>query len=103
MNGRYILNADGLPEPCDDLVTWAQWCGTANRKVASSHGNGFYISTVFLALDHSYGSGPLMLYETMVFEKGGEDVDCWRYATREDALEGHALAIQQYMPGASEE
>jgi hypothetical protein len=47
------------------------------------------VSTVFLGLNHQYGDGPPLIFETMVF--GGKyDQEQERYATEAQALEGHA-------------
>ena len=46
------------------------------------------VSTVWLGLEHVGGH-----WETMIF--GGEhDEDCWRWATREEALAGHDRIVQ---------
>lgn len=46
------------------------------------------VSTVFLALDHQWGDGPPMLFETMVFG-GLLNEEMGRYSTWEQAEEGH--------------
>lgn len=60
--------------------------------------NGNSVSTVFLGLNHQYGDGPPLIFETMVF--GGKyDQDMERYATEAQAIEGHA----RWVAKASEE
>ena len=50
------------------------------------------ISTVWLGIDHSFGDGPPIIFETMIF--GGKHDDfCERYETETDALDGHVRAI----------
>jgi hypothetical protein len=51
------------------------------------------VSTVWLGLDHSFGDGPPLFFETVIFG-GSLDQDLWRYPTREAALEGHARAVE---------
>ena len=47
------------------------------------------VSTVFLGLNHAFGDGPPLWFETMVF--GGElDQEQERYSTIEQARLGHA-------------
>jgi hypothetical protein len=59
--------------------------------------NGYRISTVWLGLDHSFGSGPPLLFETMVFPKDSlSDLDCERYTTEEEARLGHELMVQKW-------
>jgi hypothetical protein len=65
---------------------------------------GAWLSTVWLGLDHRWGKGPPLIFETMLFTPFqypsfiyGEKVhifrgelDCERYSTEEEAIEGHA-------------
>lgn len=90
-NGRYVLDANGVPVEEPDLMKWAQWLETADRRVAVDTVNHFRVSTVFLGLDHRFGRrGPPLLFETMVFYEGtARDQLCCRYATREQAEQGH--------------
>lgn len=92
-NGQYILDADGEPQRCEDLLTWGRWMQTADRHVAKTTFGDVTVSTVFLGLDHSFDSGPPLLWESMVFGgplNGEQD----RYATRAEADAGHtALCI----------
>lgn len=56
------------------------------------------LSTVWLGLDHNFGRGPLAIFESMVF--GGEhDQAVRRYATHEEAIEGHKQAIADLQLG----
>jgi hypothetical protein len=95
MADHYILDENGKPRPAD-LMTWARWFETADRKVwrtALAQPAGVEVSTVFLGLDHSYGEGPPVLWETMVFG-GVYDTKQWRYCTKQEALDGHRRAVQ---------
>lgn len=59
--------------------------------------NGARVSTVFLGLDHNFGSGgPPILWETMIFNVETEDGYQFqeRYSTREEAIAGHAAAVE---------
>jgi hypothetical protein len=92
-NGRYILDANGEPQPCEDLLTWGRWLQTADRHVAETRFGDVRVSTVFLGLDHSWGDGPPILWESMVFG-GPLDREQRRYATRAEADAGHtALCV----------
>jgi len=80
MSDKYILvGHEAVPEP--DARKWAEFFQNGNRKVARTHiTSSIYVSTVFLGLDHSWGEGPPMLFETMVF--GGEhNQHCTRCST----------------------
>jgi hypothetical protein len=94
MNGQYILNSEGDPVPAMDIVTWGRWMQQADRKVARDIvSKGVEVSTVFLGLDHSFGDGPPLLWETMIFG-GPNDQYQERYATLQEATEGHKKALQ---------
>lgn len=69
-SGKYILNDDGSPQLEPDLIKWATWFETANRRVSETMIGEVRVSTVFLGLDHRFGEGAPLLWETMVF--GGE-------------------------------
>ena len=86
---RYILDETGEPVPCPDLLTWGRWFeASQDRHVARDEIGDVLISTVFLGLDHGWGRGPPVLWETMVF--GGKlDEQQERYVSRADALAGH--------------
>jgi hypothetical protein len=90
---HYILEGKkAIPEP--DLFKWARWFQTENRHVVlDSLPNGVQVSTVFLGLDHGYGHGDPILFETMIF--GGEHNQYTeRYSTYEQAEEGHKRAVE---------
>lgn len=91
---NYILDVDGNPIPCDDSTLWGRWFQTADRIVASDHIGDIHISTVFLAIDHNFaGNGAPVLWETMIFG-GPQDGYQQRYSSREEAVIGHAKALE---------
>lgn len=52
------------------------------------------ISTVWLGIDHNFMmEGPPLIFETMVFDGNFGDRYCERYATKDEALAGHAKAV----------
>jgi hypothetical protein len=63
--------------------------------------HGFYVSTVFLRLDHSFGDEKPVLFESMVFnkEKLGNmiELDCDRYHNYEQAISGHNEMVQTWL------
>ncbi len=89
----YILEGH-TPVVVTDIRTWARWFETADRGVARTEKNGVTVSTVFLGLDHSFGSGPPLLFETMVF--GGKlDQEQERYSTWDEAEAGHKSMVRR--------
>jgi len=88
MSDHYIL--DGKTPVKAGLLQWARWFETANRHVAQSFVAEHRISTVFLGLDHQFGDGPPLLFETMVF-KGDSMREEWceRCSTWDEAEAMH--------------
>lgn len=97
MSDRYILEGKTVVLT-DDLYKWAAWFENADRIVKQEElENGKYISTVFLGLDHNFGSGPPLLFETMVFsEDEGDELDCQRYPTWDEAVKGHEEMVSKW-------
>jgi hypothetical protein len=98
MSDKYILDGRGRPKAEPDLLAWARWFETADRIVCKTKNDGGpTVSTVFLGMNHNWGNGPPLLFETMIF--GGEhDEYQERYATREEAIEGHERAVALAYP-----
>lgn len=89
---NYILDNNKQPVECND-IQWALWLETADRRVAKTRKGDVGVSTVFLGIDHSWGDGPPLLFETMIF--GGEhDKDQWQYSTWDEAEKGHKEACE---------
>lgn len=104
---HYILDGNGDPRPCADLFEWAAWFDRSRRtrefvvahdrhEVRAPGEPEILVSTVFLALDHNWGDGPPLLYETLVMG-GLLDGEMCRYATRAEALAGHQAMCRLVM------
>jgi hypothetical protein len=101
--GLYIL-VDSAPAPESDTIKWARWFESADRGVARDElPSGTFVSTVFLAIDHSFNphSRRPILYETMVFG-GPLDGEQLRYRTRDEALAGHRVMLEAVQKAESE-
>ncbi len=111
MSDWYILDDDGEPQLCEDLLQWGRWMQTAERIVLQTRVGDACISTVFLGLDHNHFGGAeamaymehghpfyclrfgkAILWETMIF-KGRFDQFTWRYTSKLDAMRGHMRAV----------
>ncbi len=114
---KFILDDNGNPIPCEDLYEWVSWYENADRCVAETDipqwnllvrfGNFMVhshlwkknrfepisISTVFLGLNHNFGDGEPLLFETMIFG-GKRDGYQERYATRQESIKGHKKAVK---------
>lgn len=91
----YILHDDHTITSTDDVLEWARWFEVRdNRRVALTKARfGATVSTVFLGIDHNWGDGPPLIFETMVFG-GPMDENQVRYSTYEEALRGHDLMVK---------
>jgi hypothetical protein len=93
MGERYILNDDGEPMLESDLLTWGRWMEGGGRRVAHDTIGDVQVSTVFLGHDHAFGGAVPVLWETMIFG-GAHDGFQDRYTSKDDALAGHAKAVE---------
>ena len=92
MDNLYYILEDKTPKAVS-LQEWAVYFGTANRSIGKDQFGDVTVSTVFLGMNHTYGEGKPLLFETMIF--GGEHDDYQeRYSTYDEALVGHQRAIQ---------
>ena len=94
-NKHYILKNKKLIET--DLLTWAKFMENPERIVKQEYlPNGYEVSTVFLGIDHNFGVGEPLLFETMVFGKDNEEyID--RYTTYEESEIGHKKAVELFI------
>ena len=78
------------------LEEWtARLADEGYKRVAETQVGPYWISTVWLGLDHSFAGGPPLIFETMVFATSpdvsgpGPDLECRRWSTEAEALAGH--------------
>jgi hypothetical protein len=94
-SGYWILDENNTPQRVD-ARTWSEWFGVvSNRTVAYTQiTSSVFVSTVFIGLDHQFGKGPPLLFETMIFhdDDGREQ---WRYSTWEDAKINHDAIVKR--------
>jgi hypothetical protein len=94
MSKHYILTDDRKAVECN-LMDWAKWLEMAKSKrvVRQDTIDGVLISTVFLGLDHQWGEGPPLIFETMIFN-GEHDGRQERSSTWDEAEEMHKQAVR---------
>lgn len=57
--------------------------------------HGAWVSTVWLGLDHQWGDGPPIIFETMVWHDGN-DTTQERYSTEAAAAAGHEAIVARF-------
>lgn len=117
--GQYILDDNGNPVKCNNVLTFAMWLEkSGSQRVVGQHTVGdYFISTVFLGLDHNFSdTGPPILYETMAFSSElqekeflgkkikmmleitdvdeSEENSQWRFSTKKEAKEWHYKVVK---------
>lgn len=73
-----------------DVLAWAQSFERSDRRVQTTLVLGACVSTIFLGIDHSWGSGPPLLFETMIFWPGEHGYEQARSSTWKEAEAMHA-------------
>ncbi len=92
----WILDEQRRPKVTTDINEWGSWRESASDpcRVGDDDVCGYCVSTVFLGIDHSFGRGPPILWETMVFGEGHLDMDMDRCGgTWEQAEEMHRRMV----------
>ena len=80
--------------PIGSQAKWSASFDYAARRVAHDTIGEARVSTVFLGLNSSFGEGPPLWFETLVF--GGEfDDEIHRYTTWDEAVEGHKNMVRR--------
>lgn len=89
-----------------DLISFEEWAASLAdldaKRVGLDVVDGVEVSTVWLGIDHSFGVGEPLIFETMLF---CDDVDdsrhyaCTRYSTEAQARRGHEDAVNAVVHG----
>lgn len=78
-------------------ITMEQWAELRedHLHVAETWVGQLWVSTVWLGMDHGWGDGPPLIFETMVFARrvSYSEFLCFRYSTEAAALVGHQRAV----------
>ena len=92
-HGRYVLiGQTPVPEP--DLFKWGEFIECDSNRIVRQENlisliGWVRVSTVFLGIDHNWGGGEPLLFETMVFGGPLDGEICLRYPTWDRAENGH--------------
>jgi hypothetical protein len=88
----YTLDQYNIAHPCFCAITWAMHLQDRYRVDLTAH-DGYSVSTVFLGMDHNWGDGDPLLFETLVFLACGETEKMDRYSTWAQAKAGHERIV----------
>lgn len=94
-DGRNIT----LDQYCDLLESDPKYIFVKQEQVGE-----FFVSTVWLGVNHNFIDDSLpLIFETIIF-KGEErsTTEIWRYATIEEAIENHDAAVSDLKNGTHE-
>jgi hypothetical protein len=84
-------------QPIKDLVAWAKLLDDKEySRVGLFERPWVKVSTVWLGLNHNWGKGDPLIFETMAFAPGMVEVCQERYSTLAQAEAGHAKAVKKY-------
>jgi hypothetical protein len=90
-------------DPKGRPISTKQWAelmrDPAMKRVCSDMVEGLAVSTVWLGLNHAFGRGAPLIFETMIFDHtdGAKRpwADLWmtRYSTMDEAIAGHRYVV----------
>jgi hypothetical protein len=90
-------------KPIDSVRVWAKLFEDPEYKIVKQTllKNGKFVSTVWLGMNHNWGEGPPLIFETMAFACRGvyAELECARYSTEEEALAGHEKMVHRWRGG----
>jgi len=95
----YILDANKNIVAATDLKKWSEWFENSPDRLLKQEyikdgDQEYFVSTVFLGIDHSYVGGTPILFETMVFESGSmSELYMQQYTAYDDAMRGHGAIM----------
>jgi hypothetical protein len=102
---HYVLDDNNVPQRATWLEAARFFSVLKRRRVGWDKVGGYVVSTVFLGLDHQFGRGPPLLFETMIFAddagKGGAEDYQRRYSTWDDAFLGHRAKVRELEQAAA--
>lgn len=100
---RYIADAPRYFDKEGRAMSMMEWSARFGdddyRRVGADEVGPYYVSTVWLGIDHGFGRTALpLIFETMVFGPGGasDELEQERVATLEEARAVHAKHVAKY-------
>jgi hypothetical protein len=89
-----IIYYDRQGQPMDRMDWVVKFEDRDYKTVEQTEIGEAFVSTVWMGIDHNFGEGSPLIFETMIF--GGDHDGCqWRWATEDDARIGHRLTVEK--------
>lgn len=87
LDGKIIRKPRSYREIMISFVWFEKYRFVARETIIA----GVEVSTVFLGMDHNWGGGEPLLFESMIFAEDKPPIDCnqMRYHTYQAAMAGH--------------
>jgi len=98
-------NKNAVPCSCDEWGDQIQeMTRTRTKHVNQETVGDYWISTVWLGLEHGYNKNRPLIFETMIKHKSKKWLDYQaRYSTWKEAEEGHKQAVEWVKNGCKDE
>lgn len=99
--GMRHFDREGRPISMRDYVRLLEWNEGAYKRIEETTIGSYWVSTVWLGLNHAFDEGPPMIFETMVFPQEDGVISDWadlevaRYTTESEARVGHAEMVER--------
>lgn len=79
-----------------DTATWTKLFHDRKYQIIKqTRVEDWVVSTVWLGINHAFGGGPPIIFETLILDDSQGEVDGTRYSTEDQALKGHKRFVQQ--------
>lgn len=101
---HFMIDKYGTITETFDVMFWARWLEeTKDRFIQQDENKEYFISTIFLGLDHDFGmTGKPLLFETAVFSRIVADdtdktLEMVRHETLKQAKRFHKKMVKKYI------
>ena len=95
----YDRQGNELADNMAGIMEWGKLREDPNYKriAETTLPDGTWISTVWIGIDHQFGKGPPLIFESMAFESKDnlDECECDRYSTEAEALAGHEAMVKR--------
>ncbi len=98
----YVAYYDRQGNPMTLLEWGKKFEDREYQVVAQTKVHNYFVSTIWLGLNHAFGNSRPLIFETMIFNKGEEAFSEFqqRYSTEKEAKAGHVgavIAVREYL------